>query len=285
MDLSGPFRGSLALLTGSLTRGVLYGPRYRRVFPDIHAPADLELDLLVRSRAAALLVEGEGVLSGWSAAELLHASCGPPNAPAEVTLPSGQHRRPLSGLVVHRDALCDDELVTVCGHAVTSPLRTAFDLARWRDRLDAIVAVDALAYRHGFDPGDLRSLRSRHLGAPGTRGLDDVLALADARAESPMETRIRLALVWGGLAAPAVQHPVVVGGRSFRLDLAYPAARLGIEYDGREHRTPERAVRDLEREALLAAAGWKILRFDAVTVHRPRVVAAAVRTELAHRRS
>lgn len=31
-----------------------------------------------------------------------------------------------------------------------------------------------------------------------------------------------------------LQHPV---GR-FRLDLAYPAARPGIEYDGRDHLTP-----------------------------------------------
>jgi hypothetical protein len=36
--------------------------------------------------SAALLVEGRGVLAGYSAAELLGASCGPVDAPAEVLL-------------------------------------------------------------------------------------------------------------------------------------------------------------------------------------------------------
>jgi hypothetical protein len=34
IDLNGPFRGSDALAAGLLTRGVLRGPRYRRLFPD-----------------------------------------------------------------------------------------------------------------------------------------------------------------------------------------------------------------------------------------------------------
>ena len=45
-----------------------------------------------------------------------------------------------------------------------------------------------------------------------------------------MESRIRVALHLGGLPAPVVQHPVVARGSRFYLDLAYPHARLAIEY-------------------------------------------------------
>jgi very-short-patch-repair endonuclease len=99
-----------------------------------------------------------------------------------------------------------------------------------------------------------------------------------------MESRIRMALVLAGLPRPAVQHPVVLGSRLFRLDLAYPRARLGIEYDGELHRSQQRARRDLEREALLTAGGWTVLRFDAAAVlRRPRAVAALVERELVSR--
>ena len=92
-----------------------------------------------------------------------------------------------------------------------------------------------------------------------------------------METRIRLAILGGGLPPPTLQHPV----GPFRLDLAYPAIRLAIEYDGREHLTLERARRDLDRQAYITAAGWtKVLRFPAAEVHRPAIVAHRVRGEL-----
>lgn len=85
-DLDGPFRGSTAVRAGLLTRGVLRGPRYRRVFPDVYAPAELEVDLALRARAAGVLVAGRGVVAGYAAAELLGASCGPPGAAVEVLM-------------------------------------------------------------------------------------------------------------------------------------------------------------------------------------------------------
>jgi very-short-patch-repair endonuclease len=283
MDLTGPFRGSAAVACGALTRNQLAGPRFRRLFPDIYVPAALEVDLAVRSLAAALLVAPSGVLSGYSAAELLGASCAPPGAPAEMTVPPTCHRRRLEHLLVHRGHLDPSEIVVVGGTAMTSAPRTAFDLVCWNTLVEAVVAVDALARAWGFDPGELRALRSAHLGARGAGTLEAVLRLVDARAESPMETRIRVALVLAGLP-PCVQHPVTAQGRNFRLDLAYPAALLAVEYDGGHHRDAEQALADLEREALLTALGWKVLRFRAAAVlFRPRVLAARVGHELRQR--
>lgn len=97
-----------------------------------------------------------------------------------------------------------------------------------------------------------------------------------------MESRIRMAIVLGGLPAPVVQHPVSLDGRRYRLDLAYPELRLAIEYDGELHRTQLRAHADLLREADLTRLGWTILRFDAhTTLHRPDHIADTVRAVIA----
>jgi very-short-patch-repair endonuclease len=283
MDISGAFRGSAAVAAGALSRGELAGPRFRRLFPDVYAPAELAVDLAARSRAAYLLVEPHGVLAGYSAAELLGASCGPENAPAEVLCP--RSRRRLPGLIVHTDALTADETVVQAGLRMTAPARTAFDLARWQPLVEGVTAVDALAHRFPFDLDEVRALRSRHLGAHGGRRIERVLSLTDRRSESPMESRTRIALVLGGLS-PQVQYRILVGGLRVRLDLAFPQVLLAVEFDGGHHRTAEQARRDLHREAALAAAGWKVLRFDAGTVfRRPDVIVARTRLELARRAS
>jgi very-short-patch-repair endonuclease len=276
MDLTQPFRGSHAIAAGLLTPGVLRGPRFHRLFPDIYAPADAEVDLELLSRAAYLLVAGRGALGGHSAAELLGASCAPLGAPAEVVLP---HRlRPHPGLLARQDEIPPDELQEVDGLVVTTPVRTAYDLGRRSPLVEAVVGVDALAHVHRFDPVEVLVLARQHLGARGTAQLPQVVELSDRRADSPMETRIRLALRFGGLPLPELQHPV----GPYELDLAYPAVRIAVEYNGRDHLDPDRALHDLEREAYLTAAGWTVLRFGAyLVIRRPDLVAARVRARVA----
>jgi very-short-patch-repair endonuclease len=186
---------------------------------------------------------------------------------------------------VHRDTFGPDETGWLGATPVTTDVRAAFDLARWAPSLtERVTAVDTLAYCCDVAPDAVRVLRNRHLGTRGGGGVAAVLALADRRAESPMESRMRLALHLGGLPAPAVQHPVVARGVRYYLDLAYPEAKLAIEYDGGDHRTQRRARRDLLREAALTALGWKILRFDAdVVLYRPDRIVAEVAAKLAAR--
>ena len=62
------FRGSLAVRAGLTTWGCLRGPRFERLFPDVYCPrGDEPPDLRLRSLAAYRLVEGRGVLAGYSA--------------------------------------------------------------------------------------------------------------------------------------------------------------------------------------------------------------------------
>jgi very-short-patch-repair endonuclease len=281
-DLSGPFRGSSAVAAGLVTPKMLRGHRFQRLFPDVYAPAELDRDLALRARAAGVLVAGRGAVAGYAAAELLGASCGAADAPVDVLMP-GRYR--CEGLLVHRDRFDPAETVAMRrGGVMTTPSRTAYDLARWASSLtERVVAVDALAHCCRVGPDDVRRLWREYLGAHGGPLLPEVLELVDPRAESPMESRARVALVLGGLT-PEVQYPVVLNGRRYRLDLAYPRHRLAVEYDGAAHRLQAQARRDLVREADLTAAGWRVLRFDAhVVMTQPGRIVAEVQAELAAR--
>lgn len=278
------FRGAAAVAAGLVTWDRLRGPRFLRVLPDTYvaAPERPPPDLALRSHAAYRYVEGRGVLSGYSAAEVLGASCGPRDAPAEVAVPGGGQRTH-PGLLVHRDRLAPGEITACGGLRVTSPLRTAYDLARWNhhDPVEAVVAVDALARRGRFHPDLLLPVAARYPRARGNAAVPRAVALADARSGSPMESRLRMVLVQAGLPTPSVQH--VVQDEQTRtavwLDLAYPDHMIGIEYEGGGHAEPEQVMRDIGRYTRLVDKGWRIYRYTKWEVlhDRPRIIAEIAR--------
>lgn len=279
------FRGSAAIEAGLVTRRVLHGPRFRRLFPDTYVPRQSPPGFDLRSRAAFRYVEGRGALAGYSAAELLGASCGRPEAPAEVVVWEGRQRTHPGLMVSHRSV--EPELTVVGGILVTSPLRTAFDLARQGTLVERVVAVDALANAHDFAPDLLLCFGAKYQGARGNLDLAEVLTLADRRAASPMETRLRLVLVLGGLPRPQAQWPVQdEQTRTVRwLDLAYPDARIGVEYDGSVHTEPDAVLRDIGRHTALVDQGWQVFRYTRHDVRdRPELIVAQVGRALARAR-
>jgi Protein of unknown function (DUF559) len=263
----GPFRGSEAVAAGLLTPNHLRGPRFRRLYPDVYVRSgDREPDLLLRSRAAYRYVEGFGVLGGWSAATLLEAPCAPADAVPEVVVEHDVRNRP--DLLVRRGVVERGDRHWVGDCLVTSPLVTAWDLARRLDLVEAVVAVDALARvgapgRAPFRPEALLGLRTQRPGARGSRSLDEVVRLADPRAGSPPETRMRLALTFAGIP-PQVQYPIRDRFGRMTFDLAYPEALLGIEYDGEVHRSL--GYDDRRRDLRAGALGWHVMRFGASAV-------------------
>lgn len=266
------FRGSAAVAAGLVTWTVLQGPRFLRVFPDIYiqVAASGPPDLKLRSLAAYRYIEGRGVLSGYSAAEVLGASCGPWDAPAEVTVPHRGQRRP-ADLLVNRSHLSPGEITQVKGLQVTSPVRTAYDLARRGDLVERVVAVDRLANVHRFDPDLLLQFGARNRGARGNGLVPSVLAHADRRSGSPMETRLRMLIVQAGLPRPEVQW-VVQDERTRTavwLDLAWPDVMIGIEYEGEgSHTEPAQVLRDVGRYTWLVDKGWRIYRYTKFEIFR-----------------
>jgi very-short-patch-repair endonuclease len=275
------FRGSRAVAAGLVTRDGLRGPRFRRLLPDVYCRAAAEPDLLLRSLAAYRLVERRGVLSGYSAAALLGAGCAPrPDVPAEVTVPGGGLRSH-PALTIYRDRLAADEVTRVRDIACTTPLRTAFDLARQTDADEAVVAVDRLANRHRFHPDLLLGLYARHRGRRGVARVPRAVARANPYSGSPMETRLRLLIVAGGLPCPEVQWVVQdpATRTAFWLDLAWPELMIGIEYDGEPHTEAPRVLRDIARSTRLLGLGWRVYRYTKLDVRRDpaRIVAELIR--------
>ncbi|MBO0808345.1 MAG: DUF559 domain-containing protein [Actinobacteria bacterium] len=250
----------------------------------MYVPAGLELSFQTRSRAAFLLVRDRGgVLGGYSAALLLGADCAPPDASVEVIVPIRMGAR--RGPRIRQDRLGVDEVTEANGCRVTTASRTAWDLARRVTLVEAVVAVDALARRGSFVPADLLDWRATRPGARGCRRLGRVVALADPRAESPPESRLRVGLVLAGLPAPEVQYGIVDehGFALARADLAYPEAKLAIEYDGRTHLDPVQTERDRQRDAELAAHGWETLRLGRDQLYALPQTVQTIRTMLALR--
>lgn len=122
------FRGSEAVAAGLVGWSTLRGPRFRRIFPDVHALVCDEPDPLVLERAASVLVGDGGVLRGFSAANVLGADRAPRDSPREVSA-CGARARSRPGLVVRREERLPGEITVVRGLRVTTALRTGYDLA------------------------------------------------------------------------------------------------------------------------------------------------------------
>jgi very-short-patch-repair endonuclease len=149
-----------------------------------------------------------------------------------------------------------------------------------------VVAVDALARRGRFPPSAVSEVAGRYPGPRGRAQLPRVVGLADPRAGSPMETRLRLVLVLRGLPVPEAQFPVQDERRrrAVWLDLAYPDRRIGVEYEGEEHTRPERVLRDVGRYTGLVDRGWRSYRFTKYEVYgEPDEIAAKIRRALGAR--
>lgn len=100
------------------------------------------------------------------------------------------------------------------------------------------------------------SLRPRHLAGARMRL---AFELMDGAAESFPESLLRVALVLAGFSTPVVNAPVRVGRRTYRPDMAYPAQRVIVEYQGDYHRDPEQWRADVRRRNELEAAGWTVI--------------------------
>jgi very-short-patch-repair endonuclease len=237
----------------------------------------------MRSRGAQLLVAEYGVLAGYSAAELLGARIAPRDADAaEVTVPGGEFRE-CRGLRVHQEQLADDEIETVNGLVVTSAIHTAYDLARWSTQIEGVVAADALGRIGRFEAQELLGISARYPGARWRSRVPLVAELMDPHAESAMETRYRVSLVLRGFPRPELQYQVrdELGNHVAWLDMAYPAAKTGVEFDGEYHNDTLTFRADLVRHNRLAALGWTVLRASAADVLRnPDAFAAQVRAVL-----
>ncbi len=126
----------------------------------------------------------------------------------------------------------------VNGMPVTSPARTAVDLAREHGHETGVIACDRFLHDGGLRT-DLWAVFSLMWCWPGSTQIRAAIELADAGAETPGETLLRLLILELGIGVPDTQFPV-------RLDdqVAWTDLRVGchaFEFDGRlKYRGAER---------------------------------------------
>ena len=268
---------SEALANGTVTRQQLR-VRYTKLHRNVYARNDVELTAADRAYAAWLWSGCTATVVGLSAAAMLGSKWVPPDAPAELARLRGSAP---DGIVLHREQITDRDRFVHNGIRCTLPARTAYDLGRRLPLDTAIIRIDALLNATLATVDDVLDVAERNPGARGIRRLRAALALVDGGAESPRETELRLLLVRAGFPRPVTQIPVGVR----RVDMGWPDAMVGVEYDGEQHWTnPEIHAGDIERLEYLAGRGWLIVRVSARQLRhdRPQIV-ERVRKALAQR--
>jgi len=246
-----------------------------------------EVPLRSRCRAGLLGSSDRAAISHLTAGHLYRLDGLPPVARVDVTGPPTQPRRSSQLVSAHRAELEGEEWSWVGGLPVTRPGRTCLDLARTQSRLVAVRSVESAWQQGHVDRAALVELATRARGWPGVRRLTTVLAQADPRSESVLETGGRLVLRDAGLGPDELQLRIHDrdGHLLARADLAWVAPRVVVEFDGLTTHTDRAAFRhDRRRQNALVNSGWLVLRFTWEDVFgRPAYVVQEVRSALAGR--
>jgi hypothetical protein len=253
-----PFIGSEAVAAGRLSPYALRS-RFVALHPDVYLPAGADVTAIARAQAAWLWTRRQGVVAGQSAAALHGAKWVDAGRPAEVLC---QNRRAPRSIHVWSDAFATDEVELIGGMRVTTPARTALDLACRYPLGKAVAAIDALARTTHLKIADVELLADRYKGRRGIRKARAVLDLVDPGAESPRETWLRLLVIRHGFPRPQTQIPVYdeYGALVAVLDMGWEDIKLALDYEGDHHRNPVRFNKDIRRHDNVMELGWMDIR-------------------------
>lgn len=283
LRLTGPATRSTARAAGLGDRDLRH-TGVRRLSRDTYLPRSLSGDIRARVAAVLLTAPSGAVVSHATAAALWRVEI-PLQGHDErvhVTVATGSAVRGRADRCVHRLPMSAGDATRLGSVPVTTPARTWRDLAGVLQPAALLAVTDQLVGELCTPAGLLVALRNRPSGRGAARARS-VLAVADARAGSPMESVLRWLVIDAGLPRPVLQHVITDGGGVFvgRTDLSWPQLRVLVEFDGDVHRERDVFVSDLRRQNRLVAAGWTVLRFSSADVlGRPSEVVGEIRAAL-----
>lgn len=274
----GPFTNATARSLGFSAQD-LTGARFRRLFRGVHVAADLPVSFALLVRAALLVLPDDALASHLTALRLwglgvrsvlpLHFST---NTAAQVRRDDIRlHRRRGRLRMAVRDHI-----------GCTGPDRTYVDLATIVSLVELVQAADHLIHRGHTSRSQLRSYLDRcHLD--GVVRARRAFAYVRERAESPMETLIRLMLVFARLPEPECNQEILDACERFvaRCDLVYWRWRVIVEYDGAWHeRSKQQRARDRTRRENLERLGWTVVVVLEDDLRSPKAIVWRVHTAL-----
>jgi very-short-patch-repair endonuclease len=259
---------------------------WEEIAPRVYRVA-LAADADWRARTLAMALSARGVACRRSALALYGLGTAPP---APEVLVARVARTAARLPQRSTDSLPPCDVTQVDRIPATTPARTLIDmggrlpLALFEDLLDTAI-VQRLVRIERLEE------RARELWAPRRNGCAVVLTLLESRhpdlrrARNVWEARtVRLARA-AGLPDPCVNHRVNVGGKRRYLDLAWPDAKVAVEFDGFvPHSTRRVFDDDRARQNDLVADGWTVFRItksmldaDPAATFRPVALAVAAK--------
>jgi very-short-patch-repair endonuclease len=234
----------------------------RRVDP-AKEPHPSELRRIVAAQASIAASLGvKGVVASHQAAATFHglATMGPSLGCITAARSIGQ----LDSVHRHWGHLGPSDTVEAGLAVVTSLPRTVCDVAREQGHRAGLMAADA-ALSRGLSVEELELQLAAQRGWPGSRAAQRVVALADGRAESPLESLSRLALVEHGFADFDLQQDLYDedGVWIARVDFYWDEFRLAGEADGKgKYRSQQDLQNEQLREERLERAGYRWVRWN-----------------------
>lgn len=200
------------------------------------------------SHSTALILHGAPTPDAWD--EVIHVSAIRPRNPARTKT-----------VVSHRLATREPASQRVAGLLLEAPDRAWVQASAHLCDVELIVAADFLVARRRR-LATIDQLRAEASRARCAR-LQPLLDRVREGSESPRETKLRLELTDAGLPEPELALELIRpdGGLAARLDLAYPAYRVAVEYDGRQHAEDVyQFARDADRWRDIAELDWQLVR-------------------------
>ncbi|UAJ78471.1 hypothetical protein IT072_14555 [Leifsonia sp. ZF2019] len=274
----GPFLVHDALGEG-LSRSRLRGGDLTRPFRGARLPAGSD-GLIERCRAYAQHRRLDFAFSHTTAALFLGVPLPLGLDPAiHVSVPAPGRAPEIAGFVGHK--LTDWATVEREGLPITTPAQTWIDLAPLLPLRELVVAGDHLVAERAT-LCTREELAHRIAASAGRRGIARARRALDRvrpGSESPGETRLRLLLIDAGLPMPDLNREIRDGDVFVaRVDLAYPTAKVALEYEGDIHRVDRDVWRkDLRRRERLADLGWRMVRVSGDDIAHPAELLTRVR--------
>jgi hypothetical protein len=207
-----------------------------------------------------------------------------------VTRLDGRAGRREAGVCQHRGTIRPGDVVERNGLLVTAPARAGLEYATIVDTEHVVPVIDDILHR---ELGTLTAFRDVH-GAmthwPRSLAIELILRLVDGRSESVGESRVRFLCWKHGLPAPIPNYPIhdERGRIVARVDLAWPALGLFLEFDGKVkyeqllkpgETASEVVVREKRREDMIRRlTGWQCIRLVWADLYTPELTAARIRS-------
>lgn len=258
-------------------RALVREAQVRKLFTNVYVAVDVPDTIELRAAAVALVVSPHQVVCDRTAAwlhgvDVLGLTDKEVLPPVELCALRGHAVAGRDGVDGRTRDLQPRDIMEVHGVLVTTPLRTALDLACGLGRHRALGALDQFMRLHGTTIWEMRRELRRYFRRRGVLQARELVPLADPRAESLRESWVRLELHDAEMPPPVPQHRVYyTESRYYRLDLAYPAHRVVVEYDGEEfHDSEDQRELDRTRRTWLRDQGWIVIVVRKADLEDPR---------------